>query len=191
MNNGSNNCSSECMNGGSCVNGMCMCTSAYIGPTCQYGKSKKKNVLPSLSFVFWIENPCNHQNPCLNSGTCFGRYSTNGTLLTQCFCLQGFTGNYCEGIEKKDILNRKFAFLFLATLCSSTSCNGGVCKATQNSIVCVCPPGKVGDRCQVIIPFFSSMVLICNEKFLVWRCLCKKSMFIHWTMWTNRKSISM
>ncbi len=52
MNNGSNNCSSECMNGGSCVNGMCMCTSAYIGPTCQYGKSKKKNVLPSLSFVF-------------------------------------------------------------------------------------------------------------------------------------------
>ena len=73
----------------------------------------------------------------MNGGTCFGRYNTNGTLSTQCFCLQGFTGNYCE-----------------ATLCSSTSCNGGVCKATQNSIVCVCPTGKIGDRCQVIISCF-------------------------------------
>lgn len=35
-------CSSECMNNGSCVNGMCMCTSKYVGSSCQYGKSKKK-----------------------------------------------------------------------------------------------------------------------------------------------------
>ncbi|CAF4553802.1 unnamed protein product [Rotaria sp. Silwood1] len=106
-------CLVECMNGGSCINGMCMCTSQYVGPSCQH------------------ENPCIHQNPCLNSGTCFGRYNINGTLSTQCFCLQGFTGSYCE-----------------ATLCSATSCNGGICTATQNSIVCVCPTGKFGDRCQ-------------------------------------------
>jgi hypothetical protein len=67
--------------------------------------------------------------------------------------------------KNKDILFR-FCF-FLATLCSSTSCNGGVCKATQNSIVCVCPTGKVGDRCQVRISLFFCMLLIDNHKFLV------------------------
>jgi hypothetical protein len=35
-------CSLECMNGGSCVNGTCMCTSKYIGSSCQYGKTKRK-----------------------------------------------------------------------------------------------------------------------------------------------------
>jgi len=50
---------------------------------------------------FWfclIENPCiNQKNPCMNGGTCFGRYNLNGTLSTQCFCVQGYTGSYCEG----------------------------------------------------------------------------------------------
>jgi hypothetical protein len=32
------NCSAECLNGGSCVNGMCMCTAQYVGPSCQYGE---------------------------------------------------------------------------------------------------------------------------------------------------------
>jgi hypothetical protein len=91
------------MNNGSCVNGMCMCTSQYIGPSCQYGKLKKERKNELFVFLL-IENPCNNQNPCLNSGTCFGRYSTNGTLSTQCFCLQGFTGNYCEGKENEEIL---------------------------------------------------------------------------------------
>ncbi|UJR15629.1 hypothetical protein I4U23_002566 [Adineta vaga] len=107
------NCISTCMNGGSCVNGICMCSSKYVGPSCQY------------------ENPCVNQNPCLNSGTCFSRYNLNRTVTTQCFCLQGYTGSRCEAI-----------------LCSPTSCNGGVCTATQNNIVCICPKGKVGDRCQ-------------------------------------------
>ncbi|CAF3778690.1 unnamed protein product [Adineta steineri] len=106
-------CPIECINGGTCENGICMCTSHYVGPACQY------------------ENPCIKQNPCLNGGTCFSRYNTNGTLSTQCFCLQGFTGSHCE-----------------ATLCSPTSCNGGLCTATQNNIVCVCSTGKIGDRCQ-------------------------------------------
>lgn len=94
------NCSSECMNNGSCVNGMCMCTSQYIGPSCQYGKSERGGKVHFLFFVF-IVNPCNNQNPCLNSGTCFGRYNLNGTMSTQCFCPQGFTGSYCEGKEKE------------------------------------------------------------------------------------------
>jgi len=31
-------CTGQCQNGGSCANGICMCTSEYIGPECQYGK---------------------------------------------------------------------------------------------------------------------------------------------------------
>jgi hypothetical protein len=60
---------------------------------------REKNEL--FIFVYLIENPCNNENPCLNSGTCFGRYNTNGTLSTQCFCLEGYTGSYCEGNGKK------------------------------------------------------------------------------------------
>ncbi|CAF3959121.1 unnamed protein product, partial [Rotaria sordida] len=106
-------CVPICYNNGSCINGLCMCTSQYVGPSCQY------------------ENPCINRNPCLNGSTCFGQYNTDGTVYAQCFCLQGYTGIYCE-----------------ATLCSSTSCNGGTCIATQNSFVCVCPTGKTGDHCQ-------------------------------------------
>ncbi|CAF4786385.1 unnamed protein product [Rotaria socialis] len=71
-------CLSECMNGGSCINSRCMCTSEYVGPLCQN------------------ENPCNHRNPCLNNGTCFSRYNTSGAPSAQCSCLQEFTGNSCE-----------------------------------------------------------------------------------------------
>ncbi|CAF1091235.1 unnamed protein product [Adineta ricciae] len=109
----STDCALSCMNNGTCGNGVCLCTSKYIGPVCQY------------------ENPCANRNLCLNGGTCFSRYNLNGTVTTQCFCPQGYTGSHCEAI-----------------LCSPTSCNGGVCTATQNNIVCACPKGKVGDRCQ-------------------------------------------
>ena len=56
-------------------------------------ENRKKNKEPIWMI---LESPCIDRNPCLNSGTCFGRYDTNGTLYTQCFCLQGYTGVYCE-----------------------------------------------------------------------------------------------
>jgi hypothetical protein len=58
--------------------------------------------------LFLLDNPCQNGNPCLNSGTCFGQYNTNGSVYTQCFCLQGYTGVYCEGNmdEKKMRINR-------------------------------------------------------------------------------------
>ena len=93
------------------------------------------------------ENPCVKNNPCLNSGTCFGRYYLNGTLYTQCFCLQGYTGANCEGMTY--ILFRPFTSVHLAPICSLTSCNGGNCTAVQNGFVCTCPRGKTGDQCQV------------------------------------------
>ncbi len=78
--------------------------------------------------------------------------------------------------------------VFVEILCSSTSCNGGLCRVTQNNIVCVCSKGTFGDRCQVRFPlstFFS------QNEFLVWRCLCNQSMLIDGTVWTNRQSIPM
>ena len=49
-------------------------------------------------FVFNLPgNPCLNGSPCMNSGTCFGQYSINGSVYTQCFCLQGYTGTFCEG----------------------------------------------------------------------------------------------
>jgi hypothetical protein len=86
-------------------------------------------------------------------------------LSTQCFCLQGFTGSYCEGREKKtrDFIDK--IFCYVAILCSPTSCNGGLCRSTQNNIVCICPPGKFGDRCQVILIF--CIVFIYYDEFLV------------------------
>jgi len=31
-------CASACLNNGSCMNGVCMCTSQFVGPSCQYGE---------------------------------------------------------------------------------------------------------------------------------------------------------
>lgn len=98
------NCLLQCMNGGSCVNGTCICTSHYLGPACQYGNHiRKKTKLKYSTFVYLIENPCIHQNQCLNSGTCIGQYNPNEILSAQCICLPGFTGNICEGKTIQDI----------------------------------------------------------------------------------------
>lgn len=49
-----------------------------------------------FNFFYLIANPCSSQNLCLNSGTCVGQYNVNGSLYTQCFCPEGYTGIYCE-----------------------------------------------------------------------------------------------
>ena len=63
------------------------------------GKPQKKNLIAS------VVNPCTSRNPCLNSGTCFGRYNTNGSLFTQCFCLQGYTGDLCESKNQTNLFD--------------------------------------------------------------------------------------
>lgn len=130
-----------------------MCTVQFFGPICQYRKEKRYiEKMKGMIFEF-LGNPCLNENPCMNSGTCFGQYSINGSVNTVCFCSQGYTGTFCEG--KEIGINKIDDFFFLsslATLCSTTVCNGGVCTAAQNSFVCSCPTGRSGDRCQVKIP---------------------------------------
>ena len=76
----------------------------------------------------------------------------------------------------------------LATLCSATSCNGGLCTAAQNTFVCLCPTGKFGDHCQVRSP---SKLCIILTLCLVCRRLHEQSMFTNRTMWPSSKSLSM
>lgn len=64
---------------------------------------EKKPKLKYSTFVYLIENPCIHQNQCLNSGTCIGQYNPSEILSAQCICLPGFTGNICEGKTIQDI----------------------------------------------------------------------------------------
>lgn len=127
----------------------------HVNMVNQTEKQKWKNRCVHISHLFFLENPCIKNNPCLNDGTCFGQYSLNGTVYTQCFCPQGYTGTYCDGtmnINKSLTVLR--VILFLATLCTATSCNGGLCTAAQNTIVCLCPTGKTGDRCEVRFHLF-------------------------------------
>lgn len=35
----STTCQTPCNNGGTCMNGQCLCTSQYVGSSCEYGKS--------------------------------------------------------------------------------------------------------------------------------------------------------
>lgn len=95
-------------------------------------------------------------------------------------------------IEKRE-LNVGNECIVVAILCSSTSCNGGVCTATGSNIVCQCPTGKFGDRCQVILSSIISAESISTFLYFssVCRYLCHETMFQWWTMRTNGSSISM
>ncbi|CAF1055170.1 unnamed protein product, partial [Didymodactylos carnosus] len=109
-------CNPSCQNNAVCVNGACLCTADYLGPVCQY------------------PNPCNFTNPCLNGGTCFGHYSNNnnnnGTVSTQCFCPQGYTGVYCEAGKTGDRCQ-------YADVCSFNPCKSNeICQQTGNQYQC-------------------------------------------------------
>ncbi|XP_033121010.1 neurogenic locus notch homolog protein 1-like [Anneissia japonica] len=74
-------------------------------------------------------------NLCQNGGIC------TGFEWEPCYCLQGFTGDYCEEEE----------------ICNSQPCmNGGICLGNFNytNVVgidsyCLCLPGFIGDYCQI------------------------------------------
>lgn len=124
-----------CQNGGFCLFKPpsyfeCKCTDQFIGLNCEK------------------PNPCSNQT-CANGGLCRINYNTNeyfctctgnymGKNCNQCKpqfmgqfcdqCINGFTGANCDQ---------------LATFCSPTPCQNGVCLWDPSGYRCVCNEGKI------------------------------------------------
>ncbi|XP_018574078.1 fibrillin-2-like [Anoplophora glabripennis] len=158
-------CRAICMNGGSCVDGKCVCEAGYTGEFC-------------------TEPIC--LDPCKNGGRCIGP--------DRCACVYGFSGNHCEtdyrtgpcytGYRSTLCVNQLEGVVCTKTLCCATVgkawghpcehcpsrleceigflknlktgecvdineceaiphlCSGGSCVNSVGSFTCECPPGQ-------------------------------------------------
>ncbi|KAI8794952.1 CUB and sushi domain-containing protein 2, partial [Biomphalaria glabrata] len=122
--------SHPCHNHGTChTNGSeftCHCPLGYTGPTCA-------QIVPSYQSVSWDHGNNDTQDcklQCDNGGTCVPIGP-----VSQCHCLDGFTGLHCE-VNMDD--------------CLENYClNGGQCLDGVNIFTCLCPKGFSGDLCQI------------------------------------------
>lgn len=103
---------------------------------------------------------------CVNNGTCI--IATNGTMY--CNCTEGFIGQYCEREQPQPtvpttvnpclnggtLVNDEqclcppnYTGNFCEDIISDCPClNGGTCTYIESIMVCECPNGWSGDRCQ-------------------------------------------
>jgi hypothetical protein len=115
--------SSNCLNGGVYVDGICNCPNGYSGVLC--ADKTDTNLCEKIY--------------CKNNGTCAIR-NTNGPYEGVCLCRYGFSGEYCELIGTLGF-------------CSSSSCmNGGACKenviGSTRHAYCQCQGGFDGPKCE-------------------------------------------
>ncbi|XP_055854363.1 protein crumbs isoform X1 [Episyrphus balteatus] len=155
--------SHPCANGGSCQEDergdyQCYCPPNFTGQTCE----NEVNV-----------HPLCEKNPCFNNGTC---WVPTGTKTTDCNCVKGFTGQFCE-INADDCASQPcmnngrcmdmvngFSCDCAGTGYSGTLCqnnidecklnpcqNGGKCFDTYGFYTCECLPGWGGNNCELSI----------------------------------------
>ncbi|XP_048582751.1 fibropellin-1 isoform X2 [Nematostella vectensis] len=148
--------SSQCKNGGTCVDGInrysCTCVAGFTGKNCETdidecagnpcanGGTCKDGING-----FTCECPVGYSgstceididecsgNPCANGGTC--KDGINGFT---CECPVGYSGSTCE-IDINE--------------CAGNPCaNGGTCKDGINGFTCECPVGYSGSTCEIDI----------------------------------------
>ncbi|KAF5404651.1 hypothetical protein PHET_01936 [Paragonimus heterotremus] len=170
-----------CLNGGSCedlpnMRYICHCTKDFVGRNCEFANVCAENPCSNggrceadslggftCHCPKWYQgkrcelelNPCFPRNPCVGpSSTCsviqsdlpapaslIGEVSTITFKIIvdfQCTCGPGFTGRYCD---------------IQLDLCSPNPClNGASCVDRSTSVLCICPAGYNGSRCELQIP---------------------------------------
>lgn len=112
-----------CDNGGSFVDNVCNCPSAFSGIKCQ----TKEDARLCDNIV------------CKNQGVCAIR-NPKGPYESVCFCRSGFWGDYCEMSGT------------LGSCTTGLCLNGGQCRenliATTRHAYCQCLPGYNGSKCE-------------------------------------------
>ncbi|XP_071489584.1 uncharacterized protein [Diadema antillarum] len=130
-------CWPECLNGGTCFNGKCLCTNEFRGERCEVPLSSLTQCLI----------------PCTSGGSCVGG---------QCFCPEGFRGEFCEMGEPErscqlpcvnggtcvdgicQCPDGYVGYSCEIPVCYPDCLNEGVCYEGR----CLCQQGFEGDRCE-------------------------------------------
>ncbi|CAF3380446.1 unnamed protein product [Rotaria sp. Silwood1] len=174
--------STGCLNGGSCFNGTCCCSSTYTGHLCEtpinpcaINPCQHNGLCFPTSTGYQCQcsayytgplceitlNPCDY-SPCRNGGQC--HLSDNITFY--CTCPTGYTGQFCD---------------IQINYCSSEPCaNSGVCINTITGFFCICPAIYTGPTCSIVInpclsqPCITNNTLNCiNNNNLTYTCYCR------------------
>ncbi|XP_035687115.1 fibropellin-1-like [Branchiostoma floridae] len=152
-------CSTNCMNGGTCMNDVCRCSPGYTGSKCETEIDEcsgspcmngarcrdEVNGFTCECEPGWNGARCEQNinecwsNPCMNGGTCID--IVNGYI---CDCISGQTGRNCEN-----------------AYCSSNPCmNGGTCENGR----CLCVQGYQGHLCQLDVDECTSSPCLNNAE---------------------------
>ncbi|XP_030851702.1 uncharacterized protein LOC105442295 [Strongylocentrotus purpuratus] len=112
----------------------------FVSDTGDFSRRKRRAVGSLMGSGFLVNltadrtediNEC-LSNPCHNGGTCS---DIDGGF--QCFCLEGFKGDYCQTEENE---------------CQSNPCqNNASCEDGINTFTCRCPNGFTGLYCETIL----------------------------------------